>query len=294
MDHSIYPTANGPVESGREQKQFLHVCPNLIHIGKQVRTFIEDDGFGNLVASIHEQGLLEPVLLAMNGGDYILVAGERRVRACLKLGLESIPTFVIGRDLSSDEILFIQLSENLQRDGLNPIDEGKAYFMYLSKKLGSENIRYITNRIVLYDRRRKDMSERDVKAISTIELISGKTARSIQNLLKLLNLDAQMQSAIIQKNITVSQGYILSTNIDHPNIDKIFQSLLQNPKITNKKLREYFIEDDLGKKSEPISLYSKLRSIRRSIEKSGLQSKTEASQILNEIELIRQFVGRNE
>lgn len=93
---------------------------------------LEEIGLKELIDSIRQKGLLQPILLRPHGnGFFILVAGERRYRACKALGMESIPAFV--KDMKEEEAFELQLTENLQRKDVHPLKEAKA-FKYLQDK----------------------------------------------------------------------------------------------------------------------------------------------------------------
>ncbi len=79
----------------------------------------------DLANSIREFGVIEPILVKRDGDRYILVAGERRVMAARKAGLESIPAIL--RDDAPEEMLAVALIENIQRENLNAVDEARAY-----------------------------------------------------------------------------------------------------------------------------------------------------------------------
>ncbi len=124
----------------------------------QPREALDDETVGELAASIREHGVLQPVVVRRSDGGYELVAGERRWRACLRLGLERIPAVV--RDVPDDRMLEIALVENLQREDLNPIEKARAYRRYVTElgltheaaaaRLG-KNRSTITNQIRLLD-----------------------------------------------------------------------------------------------------------------------------------------------
>lgn len=93
---------------------------------------MKEDGLSELMQSIREMGVLQPVLLRASGnGGYILVAGERRLRACTALGMDSIPAFV--KIMSEEEAFELQLTENLQRKDVHPMKEARA-FKFLQDK----------------------------------------------------------------------------------------------------------------------------------------------------------------
>ena len=98
----------------------------------QPRTVFRPDEIDELAASIRDKGVLQPILVRPVGGDqYEIVAGERRWRASQKAGLRAIPALV--RDLDDRQVLEIALIENVQREGLNPIEEAAAYQMLMDR-----------------------------------------------------------------------------------------------------------------------------------------------------------------
>jgi len=78
-----------------------------------------------LVTSIRENGILQPVLVRPFGKGYQLIAGERRLSAAQRAGLLKIPAVI--RDVPDDRLLELALVENIQREPLNPIEEAQAY-----------------------------------------------------------------------------------------------------------------------------------------------------------------------
>ncbi len=91
----------------------------------QPRAKIEESEIKDLVASIKEKGVIEPIVVKRSNDNFILAAGERRLKAARVAGLKEIPAII--RDLSDQELLEIGLIENLQRKDLNPIEEALAY-----------------------------------------------------------------------------------------------------------------------------------------------------------------------
>ncbi len=77
-----------------------------------------------LMASIAEKGIIEPIIVRQRGPRFQIVAGERRYQAAVQVGLRDIP--VIIRDVDDDEIIEIALIENLQRKDLTPFEESEA------------------------------------------------------------------------------------------------------------------------------------------------------------------------
>lgn len=93
---------------------------------RQPRAAFDEEAMAELVASIREVGLLQPVVVrALDGGRYELVMGERRWRATQQAGLTTIPAIV--RETRDDAMLRDALLENLHRSDLNPLEEAAAY-----------------------------------------------------------------------------------------------------------------------------------------------------------------------
>jgi ParB family transcriptional regulator, chromosome partitioning protein len=104
---------------------------------KQPRKYFDPDKMANLVSSIKDQGVLEPILVRpIEGGFYELVAGERRLRATEIAGLDEIPA--VSREMSDEEVGQVALMENLQREDLSPVEETEAVLEVLAFKLKIE------------------------------------------------------------------------------------------------------------------------------------------------------------
>ncbi len=86
-----------------------------------------------LMASIAEKGIIEPIIARRRGHRYQIVAGERRYQAAVQLGLSEVP--VVLRDVDDAEVIEIALVENLQRKDLTPFEESEALFA-LSQQAG--------------------------------------------------------------------------------------------------------------------------------------------------------------
>lgn len=98
---------------------------------RQPRATFDEDALAELVFSIREIGLLQPVIVrAVGAGRYELIAGERRLRACREAGLGDIPAIVRATD--DDAMLRNALLENLHRADLNALEEAAAYQQLLS------------------------------------------------------------------------------------------------------------------------------------------------------------------
>jgi ParB family transcriptional regulator, chromosome partitioning protein len=100
----------------------------------QPRHYFDPEKLEQLMQSIAQHGILEPLLVRpFKINQYELVAGERRYRAALKLGLSEVP--VVIRQLNDDEAIQVALIENLQREELNPIEETEGILQLLAFRL---------------------------------------------------------------------------------------------------------------------------------------------------------------
>lgn len=110
--------------------RFAELAIDSIHPNrKQPRTVFDEDEMAELVHSVREIGVLQPVVVRISpeGGEhsYELVMGERRWRASKEAGLDSVPAII--RDTTDDDLLRDALLENLHRSQLNPLEEAAAY-----------------------------------------------------------------------------------------------------------------------------------------------------------------------
>jgi ParB family chromosome partitioning protein len=97
----------------------------------QPRKHFDDEKLGELVASIREHGIIQPVVVQKTDAGYELIVGERRWRASRQAGLKKIP--VVIREASSTQSLALALIENIHRQDLNPIEEATAFQQLLNE-----------------------------------------------------------------------------------------------------------------------------------------------------------------
>lgn len=118
----------GPTDLGAIPGAYFDEIPvgSISPNPRQPRQIFDEEALAELAASIKIVGLLQPVVVRKtSGGDYQIVMGERRWRACELAGLEVVPAIV--RETSDDELLRDALIENLHRQQLNPLEEAAAY-----------------------------------------------------------------------------------------------------------------------------------------------------------------------
>ena len=90
----------------------------------QPRQVFDEAKIDELAASLKEHGVLQPLIVRRVGSTYRLVAGERRLRAALKAGIDKVP--VVLRDMDDRKAMEVSLVENLQREELGPLEPAAA------------------------------------------------------------------------------------------------------------------------------------------------------------------------
>ncbi len=166
------------VESG-ERVQMV-ALGQIIPTPLQPRTVFRDDHLDELVASIKEHGIIQPLIARKRGEQFELIAGERRWRAAQRAGLAEAPLIV--REASDQDVLELALIENLQREDLNPIEEARAF-----ARLAHE-----------FHLRQEDIAQK-----------VGKSRAGIANSMRLLDLHEQVQSWLTQERISVGHAKVL-------------------------------------------------------------------------------------
>lgn len=128
----------------------------IIPNADQPRSVFDMEALSDLANSIKEHGVVQPIIVRPSGSRYMLVAGERRLKASRLAGLLTVPAIV--RNYNADYVSEIALIENLQREDLTPIEEAIAFQTVLTKynmthedlgrKIGKSRV-YVTNMIGL-------------------------------------------------------------------------------------------------------------------------------------------------
>ena len=140
---------------------------------RQPRLRMHDDALASLAESIRQHGVIQPILVTETIDGYMLVAGERRVRAARIAGLERVPAIV--RQLADRQQLELALVENLQREDLDPMEAARAYRQLMDE----------------FSFTQEDLATRVGRARSTVA-----------NTLRLLELHPAVQDAIAASLIT--------------------------------------------------------------------------------------------
>ncbi len=165
-------SVRAPQESAAKKIAISKIRPNRL----QPRKFFDPEKLQELASSIREHGVAQPILVSYDeiSETYELIAGERRLRAAELAGLKEIE--IIVRNQTSDkERLSLAITENIQREDLNPIETAQSYLKLI-----------------------EDFS------FSQVELtkILGKSKSAVSNTLRLLDLPEDMQQALAEGKIT--------------------------------------------------------------------------------------------
>ncbi|WP_038055090.1 ParB/RepB/Spo0J family partition protein [Thermodesulfobacterium hydrogeniphilum] len=172
------------INKEESQESFVNFVPieNILFSPLQPRiTFKEDESFEELVKSIKDKGVLQPILVREKGGGfYECIAGERRLRAAQKAGLKKVPAII--KNLNDEEVLIVALIENLQRKNLNPLEEALGY----------------KNLIEKFGYTQEEVAEK-----------VGKDRATIANLLRLLKLPNLIQEDLMEERLTVGHAKAL-------------------------------------------------------------------------------------
>ena len=152
----------------------------------QTRSNFDDQALSELAASIQANGIVQPIVVRPMNGRFQLIAGERRWRASQKLGHEFIPAVV--KQVSNEQAMEMTIVENLQREGLNPMEEARAF-----ERLARD-----------FHLTQEQMSQR-----------TGRERASIANLLRLLRLPETVQQSIEKSDLTAGHAKALLA-LDNP------------------------------------------------------------------------------
>lgn len=173
----------------------------------QPREIFEDSALQELADSIKQHGVIQPIIVRKVGDKYEIIAGERRFRASQLAGKETIPALV--RDIDDKEAAKIALLENLQRKDLTPIEEAKTY-----------------QTILKLDNITQDELAQNL----------GKSQSAVANKLRLLNLDEEVQTALLNSQISERHARSLLP-LDHEKQRELLHKII-NERLTVRQVDE--------------------------------------------------------
>lgn len=164
----------------------------------QPRTVFDENEILGLAESIKAVGLIQPIIVRENSGQFIIVAGERRYRACRLNEMKKIKAIVIEAD--EEQNFTMALIENIQRQDLNPIEEAKAYRLLIDR----------------FKLKQQDLARK-----------VGKERTTITNSLRLLNLPDDIQLGLVDKKITSGHAKVLLSIDDQDRLMKVYNDVVE-------------------------------------------------------------------
>jgi len=173
---AVAPRADADSGERVHQLNLASIVPSAL----QPRKDFAREALQELIDSIRQHGIIQPLIVRQVGARFELIAGERRWRAAQAVGLTQVP--VIIRSASDLEVLEISLIENLQRADLNPIEEAQGY-----ARLANE-----------FGMRQED-----------IALKVGRSRAAVANAMRLLDLHPQVQIWLAQNLLSVGHAKVL-------------------------------------------------------------------------------------
>jgi ParB family chromosome partitioning protein len=200
--------SSAPSNGSIEEVPLALIYPN----SNQPRKFFPKEALEELAQSIKEQGLIEPLVVAAReeGKPYLLIAGERRWRACQLIGLEKAPVRILRVD--DRQMAEMALVENIQRQDLTPLEEARAF---------------------------QDMLNQGYTKEELAQKLGFKQVWRIDERLSLLNLAPKFQEAMAQGIISPSQAFEMSRLANPDDQELVFQKLKAGELPTYNHIRRF-------------------------------------------------------
>lgn len=211
------------VGSGADNVRHVKIA-DIVPDPTQPRKHFDEVALGELADSIKKHGVVQPLIVAKNGRQYLIIAGERRWRASQQAGLSELP--VIVRSFGEQEKLEISLIENIQREDLSALDLAAAYL-----KLHDQfNLKY------------DEVAER-----------VGKSTPAIHNTVRLLRLPLAAKKALHELRITEGHARQLIALKTEPEQLKLLDLIIKNG-WTVRQTEQYVVgQKQEAKKRQPAS-----------------------------------------
>jgi ParB family chromosome partitioning protein len=232
---------------------------------QQPRRYFDPEKLSQLVQSVKEHGILQPLLVRAVNGEYELVAGERRLRAAKEAGLTEVP--IITKELSDHQTLQIALLENLQREDLNPIEETEGILELLCMELdvNSGEVVSILNQAANAKKRGLDLTENVSRQLEIIEsVLSGVGRFSAESFrtsrLPLLNLPDDVLEILRQGKIEYTKARAIAKLKDDGERRELLDKVL-NENLSLSEIKQLVKELTPGKTTPKETLNAKYSEI---------------------------------
>ena len=237
---------------------------SLIEISKitpnpfQPRKTFDEIALNELANSIKEHGLIQPIIVLKKNDSFILVAGERRLRATQILGKENILAFVSDSDES--KLRELALIENIQRENLNPIELANSY-----KDL-----------IEVYNITQENLAE-----------LIHKSRTQITNTLRLLNLDPKTQDLIASGKISQGHAKVL-VGLDKED-EKVLVDSILGQKLSVRDTERLVQKVKNKENTEDVEFENSMHSLKQTLNKLGFASKNNKKELIIRLDNIEKI-----
>ncbi len=237
---------------------------SLIEISKitpnpfQPRKTFDEAALNELANSIKEHGLIQPIIVLKKNDSFILVAGERRLRATQILGKENILAFVSDSDES--KLRELALIENIQRENLNPIELANSY-----KDL-----------IEVYNITQENLAE-----------LIHKSRTQITNTLRLLNLDPKTQELIASGKISQGHAKVL-VGLDKED-EKVLVDSILGQKLSVRDTERLVQKVKNKENIEDAEFENSMQSLKQALSKLGFVSKNNKKELIIRLDNIEKI-----
>ena len=237
---------------------------SLVEISKitpnpfQPRKTFDEAALNELANSIKEHGLIQPIIVLKKNDSFILVAGERRLRATQILGKENILAFVSDSDES--KLRELALIENIQRENLNPIELANSY-----KDL-----------IEVYNITQENLAE-----------LIHKSRTQITNTLRLLNLDPKTQDLIASGKISQGHAKVL-VGLDKED-EKVLVDSILGQKLSVRDTERLVQKVKNKENTEDVEFENSMQSLKQTLNKLGFASKNNKKELIIRLDNIEKI-----
>ena len=199
------PSPQSETSSGYQEIKITEIKTNP---GQPRKTF-QEESINELAETIKIHGVIQPVVVKKTTEGYLLISGERRLRACKAAGFVKIPAVI--KNISEKDSMLMAVIENIQREDLNPIDEAIAY---------------------------RDISEKLGLKASDIAQRIGKNRSTVANLMRLLQLPESVIQKIKEKKISEGQARPLLSISDKRKMEETAEKIILTG-MTVRQIEEY-------------------------------------------------------
>ncbi|ENE4024163.1 ParB/RepB/Spo0J family partition protein [Campylobacter coli] len=237
---------------------------SLVEISKitpnpfQPRKTFDEAALNELANSIKEHGLIQPIIVLKKNDSFILVAGERRLRATQILGKENILAFVSDSDES--KLRELALIENIQRENLNPIELANSY-----KDL-----------IEVYNITQENLAE-----------LIHKSRTQITNTLRLLNLDPKTQDLIASGKISQGHAKVL-VGLDKED-EKVLVDSILGQKLSVRDTERLVQKVKNKENTEDVEFENSMQSLKQTLNKLGFAFKNNKKELIIRLDNIEKI-----